>query len=45
VVEPLHPGDPLRTVGVVAGEPLEPAVEARGGDLDDAAGHEERIRC
>ncbi len=45
VVEPLHAGDPLRTVGVVGCEPLEPAVEARGGDLDDAAGHELRIRC
>jgi len=45
VVEPLRPRDPLGAVGVVGGEPLEPAVEARGGDLDDAAGHVEGIRC
>ena len=46
VVETRDPGDPLGAVGVVGGEPLEPAVEARGRDLDDAAWSRGlRIRC
>ena len=46
VVETRDPDDPLGAVGVVGGEPFQPAVEARGRDLDDALGHEElRIRC
>ena len=46
VVETRDPGDPLGAVGVVGGEPFQPAVEARGRDLDDALGHEGlRIRC
>ncbi len=46
VVETRDPDDPLGAVGVVGGEPFQPAVEARGRDLDDALGHEVlRIRC
>ena len=46
VVEARDPDDPLGAVGVVGGEAFQPAVEARGRDLDDAAGHEGlRIRC
>ena len=46
VVETSNPDDPLGAVGVVRGEAFQPAIEARGRDLDDALGHEGlRIRC
>jgi hypothetical protein len=46
VVEALDTRDALGAVGVVGGEPLEPALEALGRDLDDAPAHVVlRIRC